>query len=109
MSPVTEQNNSELLIYQNQDGLIKINVLLENETVWLTQAQMAELFDKAKSIITEHIKNIFSNAEFLKAEVIKKFGISEFQQKTANDDRRISCLYLSSFSCKKLDKYYFSP
>jgi hypothetical protein len=47
------QNVSNLLIYQNQDGNIKIDVQLENETVWLTQEQMAQLFGKAKSIINE--------------------------------------------------------
>ncbi|MFN5442622.1 MAG: hypothetical protein ACK48V_00170 [Crocinitomicaceae bacterium] len=47
------QNESNLLIYQNQEGNIKIDVQLENETVWLTQEQMAQLFGKAKSIINE--------------------------------------------------------
>jgi len=48
-------NNSEILIYQNQDGKIKIDFRLENETVWLTQGQMAELFGKGRTTITEHI------------------------------------------------------
>lgn len=47
------QNESNLLIYQNQEDNIKIDVQLENETVWLTQEQMAQLFGKAKSIINE--------------------------------------------------------
>ena len=47
------QNESNLLIYHNQEGNIKIDVQLENETVWLTQEQMAQLFGKAKSIINE--------------------------------------------------------
>jgi len=77
-------NNSELLIYQAPDGQIKIDVRLEDETVWLTQAHMAQLFGKAKSTINEHIKNIFAEGELVEAEVIKKFGISEFQQKAPN-------------------------
>ena len=44
--------NSEILIYQNQEGSIKIDVRLEDETVWLTQAQMAELFGKGRTTIT---------------------------------------------------------
>lgn len=55
--------NSDILIYQNQDGNIKIDVRLENETVWLTQAQMALLFGKARSTITEHIQNVFKEGE----------------------------------------------
>lgn len=77
-------NNSEILIYQNPDGKVKIDVRLEEETVWLTQEHMAELFGKAKSTINEHIKNIFAEGELAEDAVVKKFGISEFQQKTPN-------------------------
>ena len=48
--------NSNILIYQNNDGNIKLDVTLNDETVWLTQDQMAQLFGKAKSTINEHIK-----------------------------------------------------
>ena len=51
--------NSEMLIYQNPDGKIKIDVRLEEETVWLTQAQLCELFQKSKATISEPIKNVF--------------------------------------------------
>ena len=54
---------SNLLIYQNQEGNIKIDVHLENETVWLTQDQMATLFGKGRSTITEHISNIYKEEE----------------------------------------------
>ena len=72
---------SEILIYQNSDGNIKIDVRLEEDTVWLTQDQMADLFGKAKSTINEHIKNVFDEKELSEADTMKKFGISEFQQK----------------------------
>ena len=72
---------SEILIYQNNDGNIKIDVRLEEDTVWLTQDQMADLFGKAKSTINEHIKNVFDEKELSEADTMKKFGISEFQQK----------------------------
>ena len=81
-------NNSEILIYQAADGKIKIDVRLEDETVWLTQDHMAGLFGKAKSTINEHIKNIFAEGELVKADVMKKFGISEFQQKAPNQKFR---------------------
>lgn len=74
-------NNSEIIIYQNPEGNIKIDVRLEEETVWLTQDQMATLFGKAKSTINEHIKNIYEEKELEESATTKKFGISEFQQK----------------------------
>lgn len=55
--------NSEILIYQNTDGNIKVDVRLEEETVWLTQEQMAVLFGKSRSTVTEHIGNIFKEGE----------------------------------------------
>ena len=75
---------SEILIYQNNDGNIKIDVRLDEDTVWLTQDQMADLFGKAKSTINEHIKNVFEENELSEANTMKKFGISEFQQKAPN-------------------------
>jgi hypothetical protein len=68
--------NSELIIYQNPDGNIKIDVRLEKESVWLTQDQMATLFGKAKSTINEHIKNVFSEGELDEKVVIRKFRIT---------------------------------
>ncbi len=65
--------NSEILIYQNQDGNIKIDVRLENETVWLTQAQMATLFGKDKRTISEHIGNVFKEGELDESVVVRKF------------------------------------
>jgi hypothetical protein len=65
--------NSEILIYQNPDGNIKIDVRLENETVWLTQEQMQNLFGKSKATISEHIKNVFDEGELDKDSVVRKF------------------------------------
>lgn len=76
--------SSEILIYKNAEGSIKIDVQLNEETVWLTQDQMASLFGKAKSTINEHIKNIYAEKELIEAGTMKKFGISEFQQKAPN-------------------------
>ncbi len=73
--------NSDIIIYKNPDGSIKIDVRLEEENVWLTQDQMATLFSKAKSTINEHIKNIYEEQELLETVTMKKFGNSEFQQK----------------------------
>ena len=77
-------NTGEIIIYQNTEGNIKIDVRLEDETIWLTQDQMATLFSKAKSTINEHIKNIYEEHELEEIVTMKKFGISEFQQKAFN-------------------------
>ena len=55
--------NNTILIYQAEDGKIKIETRLENETVWLTQQQMAQLFQRERSVITKHLKNIFEEQE----------------------------------------------
>jgi len=78
------KKNSEIIIYTAPDGTTKLQVQLENETVWLTQDQMAMLFGKAKSTINEHIKNIYAEEELEENQTLKKFGISEFQQKAPN-------------------------
>jgi hypothetical protein len=64
---------SEILLYQNPDGNIKIDVRLEDETVWLTQAQMADLFGKNKRTISEHISNIFNEIELNAESVVRNF------------------------------------
>lgn len=65
--------DSEILIYQNQDGNIKIDVRLQEETVWLTQSQMGQLFGKDKRTISEHISNIFSEGELVANSVVRNF------------------------------------
>lgn len=64
---------SEILIYQNPEGNIKIDVRLQEETVWLTQAQMGQLFGKDKRTISEHISNIFNEGELEKSSTVRKF------------------------------------
>ena len=65
--------NSEIIIYQNNDGDIKLDVRLEEETVWLTQDQMASLFGKARTTITEHIQNVFKEGELNEEVVCRNF------------------------------------
>ena len=64
---------SEILIYQNQEGNIKIDVHLEEETVWLSQAQICELFQKSKATVSEHIKNVFAEGELNENSVVRNF------------------------------------
>ncbi|WP_405246658.1 virulence RhuM family protein [Cellulophaga sp. Asnod2-G02] len=64
---------NQIEIYQAQDGSTQINVQFEEETVWLTQAQMAELFNKGRTTITEHINNIFKEGELMEDMVCRDF------------------------------------
>lgn len=66
-------NTSEILIYQNPEGNIKIDVRLDDETVWLTQAQLCDLFQKSKATISEHIKNVFEEEELNAAATVRNF------------------------------------
>ena len=66
-------NSGEILIYQSPNGNIKIDVCLEDETVWLTQAHLCELFQKSKPTISEHISNIFKEGELTEDSVVRKF------------------------------------
>jgi len=65
--------NSEILLYQSDDGQIKIQVRLEDNTVWLTQVDMVELFQSSKSNISEHIKHIFEEGELSPDSTVRKF------------------------------------
>ncbi len=67
------KNQSELLLYQTPDGVTKIETRLQDETVWLTQAQLCELFQKSKSSISEPIKHIFEEGELEEALTVRKF------------------------------------
>jgi hypothetical protein len=76
--------HSNILIYQTEDGQTKIQTRLEDETVWLTIEQMAELFQKSRSTINEHILNIFKEGELEKDNSMRKIGNSDFSTKLTN-------------------------
>lgn len=79
-----KENHSDFILFKTEDEKISVDVRFEDETVWLTQDQMALLFGKAKSTINEHIQNVFTEGELDESVCLQKFGISEFQQKTPN-------------------------
>ncbi len=66
--------NNPIIIYQTEDGKVKIETHLENETVWLNQVQIAELFQKDRSVIARHIRNIFSDGELEEKVVCANFA-----------------------------------
>ena len=59
----TMNENNQIIIYQTEDGQTRVDVRMENETVWLTQAQMAELFKSSRTNIVEHIQHIYGEEE----------------------------------------------
>lgn len=71
---IIENNKTELIIYESKDGNIKLDVNLENETVWLSLEQMTKLFGRDKSVISRHIKNIFEEEELDRNMVVAKFA-----------------------------------
>lgn len=76
--------NSDILLYQTEDGQTKIDVRLEEETVWLSIDQMSNLFQKSRSTINEHIINIFNEEELYKEASVRKIGNSDFSTKPTN-------------------------
>jgi len=77
-------SQENFLLYKTSDNKISISVQIQDETVWLTQEQMAELFSKSKSTINEHIKNIYVEKELSKEATMRKFGNSGFSTKPTN-------------------------
>jgi len=72
-SHIMEEQNNPIIIYQSEDGNTRIEVKLENETVWLTQQQLCDLYQTSKSNISEHIKHIFDEGELDENSVVRKF------------------------------------
>ncbi len=81
---MTQESNSQLLIYQTETGQTKLDVRLENETVWLTQKQMAELFQSSKQNVGQHLKNIFNEGELDESSVVKNFFTTALDGKKYN-------------------------
>ena len=80
LSPIQD----EIVIYQSEDGNVKVDVLFQDETVWLSQEQMALLVGKGKSTINEHILHIFQEGELQEELSVRKIGISDFSTKPTN-------------------------
>ena len=77
-----ETPKSEIILYQTEDGRTRIQCRFENETIWLTQKLMADLFQKDVRTINEHIQNVFAEAELAPDSVIRKFRITAADGKT---------------------------
>ena len=77
-----DMQKGEILIYQTEDGLTKIEVELREETVWLSLDRMAELFQRDKSTVSRHIKNIFAEGELERNAVVANFATTATDGKT---------------------------
>lgn len=84
-------NKGEIIIYKTNDGNTSIDVKLEEETVWLTQAQMAELFNTTPQNITLHIKNLYNEKELNKLSTCKEF--LQVQKEGKRDIKRHQSFY----------------
>jgi prophage maintenance system killer protein/prophage antirepressor-like protein len=76
MNKETSKNKNQILIYKTKNGQYTVEVLLDDDTVWLTQKQMAELFDIESHTITYHLKNIFNNKELRESSVARNFRVT---------------------------------
>jgi len=102
-------NHSKILTCQNPDGCIKTEVRLEEETVWLTQAQMAALFGQGRTAITEHIQNIFEEDESGEKALCRNFRHTTrhgaIEGKT--QDKEVNFFITTKLSDRLLDNYAF--
>ena len=79
-----EENKGNVIIYQSEDGVVRLDVRLEDKTVWLTIDQMTELFGKSRSTINEHILHIYEEGELEEDKTKRKIGNSDFSTKPTN-------------------------
>ena len=68
-----KENHSDFILFKTEDEKISVDVRFEEDTVWLTQGQLCELFQKSKSTISEHIKHIFEEGELIEETVVRNF------------------------------------
>ena len=97
------QNNSEMVIYTTADGLTKIETTFDGDTVWLSIDQMAELFQRDKSTISRHIKNIFLEGELQREAVVAKFATTASDGKAATEYKKYKARTLSGVERDYLD------
>ncbi len=81
---LTKDTKGEIVIYQSEEGKVSVDVLFQDETVWLPIEQMSILFGKSRSTINEHILNIYKEGELSEADTMRKIGISDFSTKPTN-------------------------
>lgn len=86
MSANTVSPENDIVLYQSPDGEVKLDVRLEKDTVWLTLSEMAELFERDKSVISRHLRNVFTTAELVRNSVVAKNATTAADRKTYQVD-----------------------
>ena len=89
----------EIIIYQTEDGRSSVEVKLEEQTIWLTQAQIVDLFSSSKANINEHIKHIYQSKELQKESTVRKFRTvrKEGKREVSSESEYIQLRYIKSF------------
>ena len=90
--------NSSIIMYTTEDGLTKIETTFDEDTVWLSLDQMAELFQRDKSTISRHIKNIFEEGELQRNSVVANFATTEFRCNSHSSNMFLICLEIVDLS-----------
>ena len=93
--PNDNQNKGEIIVYQSKDGLTRVDVRFEGDSVWLTQAQLVELYHSSKSNISEHIRHIFEDGELNSDSVVRKF------RTTAADGKAYQVMYYNELQSRQ--------
>ena len=101
-------NNNQIIIYQTDDDQTQIDVRMENDTVWLTQAQMADLFQKDRTVISRHIRNVFkegelekeNNVHFLHVNGIKTVATAQAVQATGPRVKTGTAATMTTMACQ---------
>jgi hypothetical protein len=90
MSDDPENKPPQIIIYETDDKVARVSVRLEDESAWLTNAQLAQLFQVSKSTVSEHIKNIFDSGELLSDSVVRNFRTTATDEKLLVDAGQIT-------------------
>ena len=104
------EENGNIIIYQTEDGLTKLDVQLHDETVWLSLDMMAQLFQRDKSTISRHIKNIFAEGELQTSAVVANFATTASDGKTYQVDYyNLDAIISMGMRCiAKLKRFYMT-
>ena len=91
--------NNQIIIYQTEDGQTQVDVRMENETVWLTQAQMVELFQTTKQNVSLHVGNVFKDGQLEQKSTVKEYLTVQKKNiyKIEEFDRELTCAKLHKF------------
>ena len=95
---MNQKPNTDIIMYTTDDGMTKVEATFDNDTVWLSIDQMAELFQRDKSTISRHIKNVFIEGELSKDSVVAIFATTESRLSSFSSNTFLMCLEITDLS-----------